>query len=198
MSIRRVRYVGLAILAGVLMGTVAYAGSNILNKAQDTVVMHASFFGGGNSPEMAASADKVAVAVVQQIGTARFNTPDGKKPSESEMVHFGSKYVIYRPVILRVTGPIKGEEREIRTHILGGLAEGIRFEVEGTPQVDLGEKVLVMLENRSITGLDEMSHNIRALYHLDDAGVARDRESNEELPTAVLLDRVEKTARGSR
>ncbi|HKY55669.1 MAG TPA: hypothetical protein VJM08_15235, partial [Anaerolineales bacterium] len=99
-----------------------------------------------------AQADSVALVTIETVGAARWNTADGKAPSQpiQELIQLGMNPVIFRPVMLRVEQYLKNPQPEITLtiHQVGGEIDGIRLLAPEGIEFQEGTQAIVFLSRQ--------------------------------------------------
>jgi hypothetical protein len=97
-------------------------------------------------------ADSIALVTVETVGTARWNTKDGKAPSQpiQELIQSGVNPVIFRPVTLRVESYLKNPQLEftLTIHQLGGEVDGVRLLAPEGIEFQEGTQAVVFLSRQ--------------------------------------------------
>lgn len=104
--------------------------------------------------------DIIAIGMVKEVGPARWNTADGKRPPVYHNLPYNEqrRYVIYRPIVVQVERYIKPEApgaQVITFGQAGGQVGQDSFVYSGDPQTPFvgGERVLVFLKRGSLNAL---------------------------------------------
>lgn len=97
----------------------------------------------------------VVVATVVDVGSARWNTPDGSRPAFATLPPRGA--YVYRPVTLKVTAPLKGSTpTSVTVRLPGGTADCFTFLVDGAPNLVVGHAYAFFLgPSRTASGADD-------------------------------------------
>ncbi|GEM_PF-6063432 len=150
--------------------------------------------------------DVIAVGEIKEVGAARWNTADGKRPVGfwSLSVEQRRRYFIYKPVVLRVHRFIRTPDPRVESLIFGepgGQVGQDSWGFRGDPQTPFtaGEKVLVFLAKISLNALPEYPADANPSLlnsggkHTITDGRARYREI--DLPLDEVVRRVEEALR---
>jgi len=99
-----------------------------------------------------AQADSVALVTVETVGAARWNTLDGKAPSQpiQELIQLRMNPVIFRPVTLRVERYLKNPQPELTLtiHQVGGEVDGISVHAPEGIEFQEGTQAIVFLSRQ--------------------------------------------------
>lgn len=101
----------------------------------------------GRIEEQINKASVIVIGRVQQVGPARWTTPDGKRPHNPFALD--SQATIFRPVVLEVERYLKGEQpaREFVLYALGGVVgqDSVTWTADDVVEFVEGARVLVFL-----------------------------------------------------
>lgn len=96
-------------------------------------------------------ADVIAAVKVAEVAEARFDTPDGRLPSEPDPSVRHGGLLVYRPVVLQLSEIYKGESGASGFVVgpLGGEVDGFRFSISPQLQFTPGSHGIVFLASFS-------------------------------------------------
>ena len=130
------------------------------------------------------------VGTVKQILSARWNTPDGKRP-ENPFASRG-EFTIYRPVVVSVEQVIRGEalQADVTLYAIGGVvgSDAVEYISDALYTFTEGQKVVLLINSSWPTGTPYLA--IIDKYQIGVDGVADN--SYERIPLSSLIDIVRK------
>lgn len=129
--------------------------------------------------ELSKNSDTIVIGTVKEILPSKWNSIDGKKPSEN--VTFSPHNVIYTDITINVDKYIKNplSSKEVRVRVEGGTVGNDTLKSDSEPSFEIGENVLLYLMKDDNPGTKDISPDhfivtgcLQGKYRLTDDGKA--------------------------
>ena len=183
-----------SVLLVVSMATAACGGASAASEPGEVISVsgYEPVFDGPEDAIQFVGSPLVVVAVTTGAGEARWNGPDGRRPTSEELEETGRPEFIWVPIEVRVAqvlrGDTQGRENLIVRSLGGRIADTIvDFDALRTlPPLEPGTRLVLFLNEEVDAGDGVLASTPNHVYVVE-GGIARSANGTHEVPFADLV-----------